>query len=108
MEFSVLGPVEVTAGQRPLGLGGARARGVLAVLLVHANQVVSSDRLIEELWPGHPPRKAADSLQVRLSELRKALRSAGEAGRLATRPPGYMLQVAPGELDALRFERLAA
>src|SRR5215469_15474375 len=78
------------------------------MLLVHANQVVSSDRLIEELWPGHPPHKAADSLQVRLSELRKALRPAGEVGRLATRPPGYLLQVAPGELDALRFERLAA
>lgn len=108
MDFGVLGPLEVTAGGRPAKLAGARTRAVLAVLLVHANQVVSSDRLIEELWPGHPPRKAADSLQVRLSELRKALRSAGEAGRLATRPPGYLLQVAPEELDALRFARLAA
>ena len=104
----MLGPLEVTVGGRPTKLAGARTRAVLAMLLVHANQVVSSDRLIEELWPGHPPQKAADSLQVRLSELRKALRSAGEAGRLATRPPGYLLQVAPGELDALRFERLAA
>ncbi len=86
MEFSVLGPLEVTADGRPLELAGARTRAVLAVLLVHANQVVSSDRLIEELWPGHPAGKAADSLQVRLSELRKALRSAGEAGRLVTRP----------------------
>ena len=66
------------------------------------------DRLIEELWPGHPADKATDSLQVRLSELRKALRSAGEADRLVTRPPGYLLRVAPGELDALRFEQLAA
>ena len=81
---------------------------MLAVLLVHANQVVSSDRLIEELWPGHPVGKAADSLQVRLSELRKALRSAGEADRLTTGPPGYLLWVTPGELDALRFEKLAA
>jgi DNA-binding SARP family transcriptional activator/pimeloyl-ACP methyl ester carboxylesterase len=81
---------------------------VLAVLLVHANQVVSSDRLIEELWPAHPADKAADSMQVRLSELRKALRAAGEDGRLSTRPPGYLLQVAPGELDALQFEQLAA
>ena len=108
MEFGVLGPLEVTAGGQPLALAGARTRAVLALLLVHANQVVSADRLIEELWPGQPADQAAGSLQVRLSELRKALRSAGEADRLATRPPGYLLRVAPGELDALRFEQLAA
>jgi DNA-binding SARP family transcriptional activator/pimeloyl-ACP methyl ester carboxylesterase len=107
VEFGVLGPLEVTADGRSLGLAGARTRAVLALLLVHANQVVSSDRLVEELWPGQPAGKATASLQVRLSELRKALRSAGEAGRLATRPPGYLLQVAPAELDALRFEQLA-
>ena len=77
------------------------------MLLVHANQVVSSDRLIEELWPGQPADRAADSLQVRLWQLRKAFRSAGEDGRLATQPPGYLLRVAAEELDALRFERLA-
>ena len=108
MEFSVLGPLEVRADGESLELAGARTRAVLAMLLVHANQVVSSDRLVEELWPGHPIGKAADSLQVRLSELRKALRSAGEADRLATRPPGYVLRVTPGELDARRFEKLAA
>ena len=108
MEFGVLGPLAVTAGGQSLGLAGARTRAVLAVLLTHANQVVSADRLIEELWPGQPADRAADSLQVRLSELRKALRSAGEADRLVTRPPGYLLRVAPGELDALRFEQLAA
>ena len=108
MEFRVLGPLEVTADGQSLGLAGVRARAVLAVLLMHANQVVASDRLLEELWPGHPADKATDSLQVRLSELRRALRSAGEADRLVTRPPGYLLRVAPEELDALRFERLAA
>jgi DNA-binding SARP family transcriptional activator/pimeloyl-ACP methyl ester carboxylesterase len=108
VEFGVLGPLEVTAEGRSLGLVGTRARAVLALLLVHANQVVSSDRLVEELWPGQPADKATDSLQVRLSELRKALRSAGEADRLATRPPGYLLRVEPGELDAPRFEQLAA
>ncbi len=106
MEFRVLGPLEVTAGGQSLGLAGARTRAVLAMLLVHANQVVSSDRLIKELWPGQP--RAADSLQVRLSELRKALRSAGEADRLVTRPPGYLFRVTAGELDASRFEQLAA
>lgn len=102
----MLGPLEVAAAGKPLAVAGARTRAVLAMLLVHANQVVSSDRLTEELWPGQP--RAADSLQVRLSELRKALRSVGEADRLVTRPPGYLLQVAPGELDALRFGQLAA
>jgi DNA-binding SARP family transcriptional activator/pimeloyl-ACP methyl ester carboxylesterase len=106
VEFRVLGPLEVTADGQTLRLAGARTRAVLAMLLVHANQVVSSDRLIEELWPGQP--RAADSLQVRLSELRKVLRSAGEADRLATRPPGYLLRVTPTELDALQFEQLAA
>jgi len=108
VEFGVLGPLEVTAGGQSLALAGARTRAVLALLLVRANQVVSSDRLLEELWPGQPADRATDSLQVRLSELRKALRSAGEADRLATRSPGYLLRVEPGELDALRFEQLAA
>jgi DNA-binding SARP family transcriptional activator/pimeloyl-ACP methyl ester carboxylesterase len=103
MEFRILGPPEVTADGRSLDVGGARTRAVLAMLLVYANQVVSAGRLAEELWPGQPPGKAAASLQVRLSELRKALRSAGAADRLVTQPPGYLLRVAPGELDAARF-----
>jgi DNA-binding SARP family transcriptional activator/pimeloyl-ACP methyl ester carboxylesterase len=108
MEFRILGPLEVTAGGQSLDVGGARARAVLAMLIVHANRVVPADRLAEELWPGQLPGKAAASLQVRLSELRKAFRSAGEADRLVTRSPGYLLRVAPGELDAARFDALAA
>jgi len=106
MEFRILGPLEVTAGGQPLDVGGARARAVLAVLLVHANHLVPAARLAEELWPGQPAGRAAASLQVRLSELRKAFRAAGEADRLVTRPPGYLLRVAPGELDAARFAAL--
>jgi DNA-binding SARP family transcriptional activator/pimeloyl-ACP methyl ester carboxylesterase len=108
VRFRVLGPLEVTAAGRPLELGGARTRAVLAMLVVHANQVVSADRLAGELWPGTPADRAAASLQVRISELRKVFRSAGEAHRLVTQPPGYLLRVAPDELDALRFEALAA
>ena len=108
MEFGVLGPLEVTAEGQSLRVAGARTRAVLAMLIIHANQVVSSDRLIEELWPGQSAGRAADSLQVRLSELRKVLRLVGEADRLVTRPPGYLLRVSDGELDAGRFERLAA
>jgi DNA-binding SARP family transcriptional activator/pimeloyl-ACP methyl ester carboxylesterase len=107
MQFGILGPLEATVNGRPLALGGARARDVLATLLVHSNQAVSSDQLVDELWPGQPADKAAASLQVRLSELRKVLRSAeGCADRLATRPPGYSLRVGEGELDARRFEDL--
>jgi DNA-binding SARP family transcriptional activator len=108
MEFGILGPLEVTAGGCPLAVGGARVRAVLAMLLVHANQVVPADRLAAELWPGQPAERALASLQVRLSGLRKAMRAAGMADRLVTRPPGYLLRVLPGELDAERFEALAA
>ena len=106
VEFGILGPLEITAGGQPLPVRGARTRAVLAMLLVHANQVVSADRLTDELWAGQPAAGAAASLQVRVSQLRKALRTAGEAGRLVTRPPGYLIRVAPDELDAPRFEQL--
>lgn len=108
MEFGVLGPLEVTAHGQPLLVRGTRPRAVLAMLLMHANQVVPADQLIEELWPGRPADRASSSLQVRVSELRKALRSAQEADRLVTRPPGYLIRVQPEELDALRFDRLTA
>ena len=107
VEFGILGPLEIAAGGQPLPVQGARTRAVLAMLLVHANQVVPADRLTAELWAGQPADRAAASLQVRVSQLRKALRAAGEADRLVTRPPGYLIRVTPGELDAPRFEQLA-
>jgi DNA-binding SARP family transcriptional activator len=87
---------------RPLSLGGIKQRSLLAVLLLHANEVVSADRLIDELWGEAPPATAAKSVQVHVSRLRKEL---GDR-RLATRPPGYVLHVEPSELDLARFERL--
>jgi len=111
MEFSILGPVDVTAGGRSLELTGARARAVLATLIVHANHVVAAEQLLDELWPLQPADKALASLQVRLSELRKVLRSAADtpaADRLATRPPGYLLRVTEAELDSCRFTGLTA
>ena len=107
VEFGILGPLEIAAGGQPLPVQGARTRAVLAMLLVHANQVVPADQLTAELWAGQPADRAAASLQVRVSQLRKALRAAGEADRLMTRPPGYLIRVTPGELDAPRFEHLA-
>jgi len=106
MEFGILGPLEVSDGDRLLRLSGARQKALLALLLLHANEVVSSDRLIDELWGEEPPEKAANALQARVSQLRKALgRSGSEA--LVTRAPGYPLEVGPGELDVERFVRLA-
>ena len=109
MEFGVLGPLEVRSSGAQVALGTAKQRALLAILLVHANELVSSDRLIDELWP-EPPETAANALQVYVGKLRKALepeRARGAPGELlVTRAPGYMLRVEPDELDADRFERL--
>jgi DNA-binding SARP family transcriptional activator len=87
---------------RPLELGGAKQRSLIAILLLNANQVVSTDRLIDELWGAEPPATASKSIQVLVSRLRKKL---GDS-RLATQAPGYLLRVDPAELDLARFERL--
>ena len=102
MEFRLLGPLEVAEQGRPLALGGVKQRSLLAVLLLNANEVVSADRLIDELWGDGPPMTAAKTIQVHVSRLRKRL---GE-GRLATRAPGYVLRVDPWELDLDRFQQL--
>jgi DNA-binding SARP family transcriptional activator len=104
MRFGILGPLEVAdeAG-RELALGGHRQRSVLAILLLHANEVVSRDRLMEELWSGQPPASAATSLHAHISRLRRAL---GEDRRIVTTAGGYLIRVADGELDRDRFERL--
>ena len=104
MQFRILGPLEVVdeAGLQ-LSLGGGRQRALLAVLLLHANEVVSSDHLIQELWGDKPPESAAKLLQGHVSQVRRAID--GDA-RLVTRQPGYMLRVEPGELDGEHFEQL--
>jgi DNA-binding SARP family transcriptional activator len=102
LEFRVLGPLEVAAHDRVLDLGGRKQRSLLAVLLLHANDVVASERLIDLLWGEAPPATVAKSVQVYVSRLRKQL---GD-GRLVTRTPGYQLHVDPTELDLARFERL--
>ena len=79
---------------------------MLALLLLSANEVVSADRLIDELWGDEVPESGRAALQVRVSQLRKAL--GGDGGRIATRPPGYLLRVDRDELDLYRFERLVS
>src|SRR5450755_4781385 len=102
MRFCVLGPLEAYADRRAVAVGGGRQRALLALLLVHAGEVVSRDRLIDELWSGESPASASQSLDAYLSRLRKAFREAGADGVLVTRSPGYTLR-AEGT-DAARFE----
>jgi DNA-binding SARP family transcriptional activator len=112
VQFRILGPLEVVADGRPLGLGRRKQRALLAILLVHANRVVSLDRLVDQLWGEEPPAQAIASLQAYVSHLRRLLepdRSARTpAGVLISQPPGYRLVVAPDDVDASRFEALAA
>jgi YVTN family beta-propeller protein len=95
-----LGTLEVEEGGRPLSIGSGRQRAVLLVLALHAGEVVSAERLIEELWAGRPPASAAKVVQGYVSQLRRVL----PAGTIVTRGSGYLLEA--GETDAMEFERL--
>ena len=105
MKFSLLGPLEVTDGEREITVGGGRRRALLALLLLHANEVVSAERLIDELWGERPTATATKSLHVYVSQLRKELASAN-GSLLLTRGNGYSMEVDADQLDLLRFERL--
>lgn len=111
MEFRILGPLEVAVEGRALALGRPKQRAVLAVLLVSAGRTVSLERLVDELWEDDPPAQAVASLQAYVSHLRRLLEPARSARTAATvlvsQPPGYRVVVAPDDLDAARFERLA-
>jgi DNA-binding SARP family transcriptional activator len=102
MEFRILGPLEVWDGGDEVSLGGPKPRALLAGLLLHPNEVVPTDRLIDELWGEDSPEDAAAALRVNVSRLRKAL----PQDVLTTRAPGYVIRVEPNELDLHRFERL--
>jgi DNA-binding SARP family transcriptional activator len=112
MEFRVLGPVEVWDGTRRLDLGGPKPRALLAVLALHANRVVSTDHLVDQLWGEAPPPTARSLVQVYVSRLRQALHRSRDgsaaAPMLVTRPSGYLLRLEPGELDLECFEDLTA
>jgi DNA-binding SARP family transcriptional activator len=104
VEIRILGPFEVAVDGAPIALAGAKQRALLAILALHANQVVSADRLLEDLWGEDRPESGATALQVRVSQLRKTLGAAGSS--LVTRAPGYVLQLDRDALDLHRFERL--
>ncbi|MEX0864078.1 MAG: winged helix-turn-helix domain-containing protein [Acidimicrobiia bacterium] len=111
MEFRILGALEVIDDQgTPLPLPKGRGRALLALLILHAGQVVSTDRLIDELWGEKPSATVTTALQGLVSGLRKLLepsRSSGETPTvLKTNSPGYLLAVDADQADALRFRRL--
>ena len=103
MEFRLLGPIEAVRDGRSVPIGGAKQRSLLVLLLLHANEVVSRDRLIDEVWTDRPPGTAGHSLDVQVSRLRKAFEP---DELLLTRTGGYVLQVDPERIDTRRFERL--
>jgi DNA-binding SARP family transcriptional activator len=104
VEFKVLGPFEVVENGRSIRLRGRRQRALLALLALNAQEVVSRDRLIDELWQGKPPPAAETTLRSYVSRLRAVI----GFDRLQTRAPGYALAIDPDQLDAVRFEALLA
>ena len=102
MEFLILGPLEVRNGEETVRLGAAKQRTLLGVLLLHANETVSTSRLVDELWGERPPATALNLVQGYVHALRKQL---GD-GVVETQAPGYRLRVDPRSLDLLEFERL--
>jgi DNA-binding SARP family transcriptional activator len=102
VEFRILGPLEVWHESRPVHIGGAKERALLVLLLLHAGEPVSVDRLIEELWGDSPPPTARKSLQVRVAGVRRAL--LGDV--LLRRGDAYVVRLEPNQLDLHRFEQL--
>lgn len=98
----MLGPLEVWRDGEALELRGAKRRALLALLILHANEVVRTDRLIDDLWGDERPSNAQAALQNHISRLRKDL--GGEV--LVTKPWGYVLRTGPDDVDLHRFERL--
>src|SRR4051794_27297919 len=105
MEFRIRGPLEVLDERGPLPLLGGKPRSVLALLLLHANEPVSAERIAMGLWGEEAPARAIKTVQVNVSRLRKAL---GNADAIETSPAGYLLRVNPGELDLERFNHLVS
>lgn len=101
LAFSVLGPLRVVGPEGPLPLGGPKQRCVLAMLLLDSGRVVSVDRLIDGVWGDEPHDRAASTLQVYVSNLRKLI----GADRILTERPGYRIVVDDDDLDLTRFDR---
>jgi basic membrane lipoprotein Med (substrate-binding protein (PBP1-ABC) superfamily)/DNA-binding SARP family transcriptional activator len=106
--YRMLGALEATEDGVSADLGPPKQRALLAVLLLHANEIVPVDVLIDQLWPDEPPRRAQHAVQVYVSELRRALAPLAGEEVITWRSPGYVLAADPDAIDACRFERLVA
>jgi DNA-binding SARP family transcriptional activator/ABC-type transport system substrate-binding protein len=107
IDYRLLGPLEVAVNGHAVDIGGLKQRALLAILLLHANQPVQRDVLIDQLWAGHPPAGAEHAVEVYIWRLRKALESAAGGQCVLTRPGAYLLQAAEEQVDVARFERRA-
>src|SRR5687768_8565876 len=105
MRFQALGPLRVWNGAGWSGIGAPHQRVVLAVLLTEAGRVMSTDRLMYEIWGERPPRTAAHAVQVYVQRLRRVV-GAGREGPLSTRGRGYQMLTEDGDLDTAVFDRL--
>src|SRR5215813_4188077 len=101
-EFRILGPLEVVDENGPLPISGPKQRALLALFLIHAGEVLSTDQIVDVLWNGNPPKTATTSLWNLITQLRKVL----PADTVVTTPPGYRLQIDPDAYDLRRFEQL--
>ncbi len=108
MDFRVLGPLEVLgADGRALTLGGPKQRAVLAALLVHANETVPADRLVDAVWGEDPPASALQTLEAYVSRLRRALDLGDEGIAIQKGAGGYLFRAPPSVIDMHRFDQLA-
>jgi DNA-binding SARP family transcriptional activator len=110
MEFHILGPLEVVADGRTTSIASPRQRALLALLILHANEALPADRIVEELWGDAAPASGTKSVAFHVGRLRDALAPSrhqdGGACALVTVPTGYRLDTDPGSIDAARAERL--
>ena len=106
MDFRILGPVEIAIGSERLDLGGARQQIVVATLLLSANKVVTTDRLLEAIYGEDLPPTARAQVQISISSLRRTFTSCSSEPVIVTHTHGYMLKVESGRLDSERFEEL--
>ena len=105
MRFRLLGPLEIRAGEDWRGIGAPKWRSVLATLLIHPGQIVSADTLISEVWGDAPPARAGNLISIYVLRLRR-LMDDEDSRLLVTRAPGYQLQLAASDTDALVFEAM--
>ncbi len=108
LSFSLLGPLEVSAGNEAVHIGGARQRIVLAVLVLELGRVVPLERLIDAVWDDRPPATARTQIQIAISDLRRRLAGRSKVEVIVTRSGGYALQAPDEAVDAARFRLLVA